>query len=178
MATVIGNNSSEQIVGTDAGDWIRGDGGSDTIDGGSRNDCCLAATTRLEPKCSPDSFASADELALAAPRTHRYFRFQKRETIMQERILTGRIANLVIITVPEFGTRASFRIERSAQCPVFCCVAGDVAREFIAHYCEGDMVAVRGFYEPKPSTAAANTPWAGRFRVRAVRVAEDARLAA
>jgi hypothetical protein len=105
-------------------------------------------------------------------------RHQKWEAIIQERILTGRIANLVIITVPEFGTRASFRIECVAQCPVFCCVAGDVARELIAHYREGDMVAVRGFYEARPSTAAANTPWVGRFRVRAVRVAEDTRLVA
>jgi hypothetical protein len=40
------------------------------------------------------------------------------------------------------------------------------------------MVTVRGIHEPRPSTAAANTPWLGRFRVRAVRVAEDARFAA
>jgi hypothetical protein len=103
---------------------------------------------------------------------------QQRKTTTQERILTGRISNLAITTVPEFGTRASFRIECAPQCSVFCCVADDVARELIAHYCEGDMVALRGFNEPRPSTAAANTPWGGRFRVRAVRVAEDSRLAA
>ena len=98
---------------------------------------------------------------------------QTSRTIVQERILTGRITNLIITTVPEFGTRASFRIECAPQASVFCCVADDVAREFIAHYCEGDMVAVRGFDEPRPSTAAANTPWGGRFHVREARVAED-----
>ena len=97
---------------------------------------------------------------------------------LKERTLTGRIANLVITTVPEFGLRASFRIEGAAQRPVFCCVAGNVAREFVAHYYEGDIVAVRGFDEPRPSTTAANTPWLGRFRVRAVRVPEDVHLAA
>jgi hypothetical protein len=103
---------------------------------------------------------------------------QTRKTTVQERILTGRITDLVITTVPEFGARASFRIEYAAQYSVFCCVADDVTREFIAHYREGDMVAVRGFDEPRPSTAAANIPWGGRFRVREARVAEDARLAA
>jgi hypothetical protein len=103
---------------------------------------------------------------------------QKRKTTVQERILTGRITNVVITTVPEFGTRASFRMECAPQSSVFCCVSDDVAREFIAHYREGDMVAVRGFDEPRPSTAAANTPWGGRFRVREARVAEEARLAA
>jgi hypothetical protein len=103
---------------------------------------------------------------------------QTSRTIVQERILTGRITDLVITTVPEFGARASFRIECPAQCSVFSCIADDVAREFIAHYREGDMVAVRGFDEPRPSTAAANTPWGGRFRVREARVAEYARLAA
>jgi hypothetical protein len=103
---------------------------------------------------------------------------QRRNAITQERILTGRITNLIITTVPEFGTRASFRIECAPQASVFCCIADDVAREFIAHYREGDMVVVRGFDEPRPSTAAANTPWAGRFRVREARVAKDARLAA
>jgi hypothetical protein len=53
-----------------------------------------------------------------------------------------------------------------------------VAREFLAHYFEGDIVAVTGIHEPRPSTAAANTPWSGRFRVRAVRLAEDALFAA
>ena len=97
---------------------------------------------------------------------------------MQERILTGSIANLVIFSLVEFGTRASFKIECGAPSPTVCAVEGNVAWEFIAHYCEGDMVAVRGVDEPRPSTAAVNTPWLGRLRVHAVRVAEDARLAA
>lgn len=93
-------------------------------------------------------------------------------------ILTGRITRLAIFRVPEFGTRASFHIEYTGRPPAICVVSGDVAREFITHYCEGDMVVVRGFHEPKPSTATANTPWRGRFRVRDIRVAEDVRLAA
>jgi hypothetical protein len=97
--------------------------------------------------------------------------------MMQEHSLTGRIAGLVIFKVSEFGTRASFTIEGIGRCPVACAVEGDVAREFIARYCAGDKVALRGIYEPRPSTAAANTPWIARFRVCAVRVAEDARLA-
>ena len=97
---------------------------------------------------------------------------------MQERILTGRIANLAIFSLVEFGTRASFKIECGARSPVICAVEGKLAREFIAHYCEGDMVVVTGVDEPRPATAAANTPWLGRLRVHAVRVAEDARLAA
>jgi hypothetical protein len=95
---------------------------------------------------------------------------------MQEHIFTGRIVSLVIFRVPEFGTRASFTIEGTEGSPVVCAVEGDVAREFISRYCEGDKVAVRGIYEPRPATAAANTPWVARFRVRAVRVAEDAVL--
>jgi hypothetical protein len=97
---------------------------------------------------------------------------------MQEYIFTGRIARLVIFKVPEFGIRASFTVEGAEPCPVVCAVEGDIAREFIARYCEGDKVAVRGIYEPRPSTAAPNTPWVARFRVQAVRIAEDARLAA
>ena len=97
---------------------------------------------------------------------------------MQERSLTGRIANLSIFSLVEFGTRARFKIEDAAQCPVVCAIDGDVARQFIAHYREGDIVTVRGFDEPRPSTAAANTPWLGRFRVRTVRAVEDRRLAA
>jgi hypothetical protein len=65
---------------------------------------------------------------------------------MQERILTGRIARLGVWTLPELGTRASFTIEGTGQPSVFCAVEGDVAREFITHYCEGDIVAVRGFF--------------------------------
>ena len=97
---------------------------------------------------------------------------------MQEHTFTGRIAGLVIFRVPEFGTRARFTVEGAGRSPVVCAVEGDVAREFIAHYCEGDNVTVRGSYEPRPSTAAANTPWVPRYRVRAAQVAEGARLAA
>jgi hypothetical protein len=103
---------------------------------------------------------------------------QTKDVIPSKRMLTGRITDLVITTLTEFGTRASFRIERAGQCPVFCCVDGNVARELIADYCDGDLVALTGFDEPRPSTAAVNTPWPGRFRVRAVRAAEDVRLAA
>ena len=53
---------------------------------------------------------------------------------MQERILTGSIANLVIFSLVEFGTRASFKIECGAPSPTVCAVEGNVAREFIAHY--------------------------------------------
>ena len=96
---------------------------------------------------------------------------------MQEDTFTGRIANLVIFRVTEFGTRAKFTIEHTGRYPVICAVEGDVARELIARYREGDYVTVRGIYEPRPSTAAANTPWVPRYRVRAVQVAEDIRLA-
>ena len=95
-----------------------------------------------------------------------------------QRVLTGRIVNLVVFSLVEFGTRASFKIEGIAQCPVLCAVDGDLARNFIVHYREGDIVVVSGFDEPQPSTAAANTPWSGRFRVRDIRVAEDIHLAA
>ena len=104
--------------------------------------------------------------------------FQKRDMISPQRMLTGRVTDLVITTVTEFGTRASFRIECAGQCSMFCCVEGNTARELIAHYCDGDWLAVTGFDEPRPSTASANTPWPGRFRVRAVRAAEEVRLAA
>jgi hypothetical protein len=97
---------------------------------------------------------------------------------MQEHTFTGRIASLVIFRVPEFGTRARFTIEDTGRSPILCAVEGNVAREFVACYCEGDNVTVRGIYEPRPSTAAANTPWVARFRVLAVQVAEDTRLAA
>ena len=85
---------------------------------------------------------------------------------MQEHTFTGRIAGLVIFRVTEFGTRARFKVEDMGRSPVVCAVEGDVAREFIAHYCEGDKVTVRGIYEPRPSTAAANTLWVPRYRVR------------
>jgi hypothetical protein len=97
---------------------------------------------------------------------------------MQEHTFTGRIASLVIFRVPEFGTRARFTIEDTGRDPVVCAVEGDIAREFIAHFCEGVTVTVKGIYEPRPSTAAAGTPWVPRYRVRAVQVAEDTRLAA
>jgi len=97
---------------------------------------------------------------------------------MQEHTFTGRIAGLVIFRMPEFGTRARFKVEDRGWSPVVCAVEGDVAREFIARYREGDRVTVRGIYEPRPSTAAANTPWVPRYHVRAVQFAEDTRLAA
>jgi hypothetical protein len=96
---------------------------------------------------------------------------------MQEHTFTGRIAGLVIFRVPEFGTRARFKVEDMGRSPVVCAVEGDVAREFIARYRAGDEVTVRGIYEPRPSTAA-NTPWVPRYRVRAVQFAEATRLAA
>jgi hypothetical protein len=96
----------------------------------------------------------------------------------QECILAGRIARLAIFSVPEFGARASFHLECAGRPHAVCAVAGDIARDFIGHYCEGDVVVVSGFHEPRPSTAAANTPWVGRFRVRDIRIAEDVRLAA
>jgi hypothetical protein len=96
---------------------------------------------------------------------------------MQEHTFTGRIASLVVFRVPEFGTRARFTIEDTGRYSVVCAVEGDVAREFIARFCAGDNITVRGIYEPRPSTAAANTPWVPRYRVRAVQVAEDIRLA-
>ena len=97
---------------------------------------------------------------------------------MQEHIFIGRVANVVIFRVPEFGPRVRFAIEVAGQHPVSCAAEGDLARDFIAHYAEGDEVVVRGIYEPRPSTAAANTPWVARFRVRAVHIAEEARLVA
>ena len=97
---------------------------------------------------------------------------------MQEHTFTGRITGLVIFRVPEFGIRARFKFEDTGRSPVVCAVEGDVAREFIARYREGDEVTVTVIYEPRPSTAAANTLWVPRYRVRAVQVAQDTRLAA
>ena len=96
----------------------------------------------------------------------------------QECTLTGRITRLAVFTVPEFGTRASFIIECAGRRPTVCGIAGDFAREFIAHYGEGDAVALKGVHESRPSTAAAKTPWAGRLRVLDVRVAKHALIAA
>lgn len=92
---------------------------------------------------------------------------------MQEHIHTGRIAGLVIFRVPEFGARASFTIEGTGRSSIVCAVEGDVAREFITRYCEGDEVSVRGIYEPRPSTASANSPWVSRFRIRAAQLAKE-----
>src|SRR5262249_9302723 len=97
---------------------------------------------------------------------------------MQEHTITGRIVRLAIFTVPEFGTRASFTVDETGRLPVDCAAEGDVARDFIGNYSEGDEIVVRGVYEPRPSTAAANTPWVPRFRPYDVRLSEDARLAA
>jgi hypothetical protein len=91
--------------------------------------------------------------------------------------LEAGITGLQIFRVPEFDTRASFKLECREQCAVVCCVAGNVARELVVICREDDIVTVRGVYEPRPSTAASNTPWAGRFRVRALRVLESARIA-
>ena len=92
-------------------------------------------------------------------------------TVMEQReqILIGCVKQLRVFTVPEFGTRASFVLERSKHDPVDCCVADRVARAFIAGYREGDIVAVSGTFEPRPSTASSKTPWTGRFRVRSLR---------
>jgi hypothetical protein len=97
---------------------------------------------------------------------------------MQEHSVTGRIVRLAIFSVPEFGTRASFTIDEAGRLPVVCALEGDVARKFIGHYSEGDKVVVKGVYEPRPSTAAANCSWVARFRVRDVRVSEEALFAA
>ena len=97
---------------------------------------------------------------------------------MQEHTVAGRIVRLAVFTVSEFGTRASFTIDEPGRLPVVCAAEGDVAREFIANYSECDNVVVKGVYEHRPSTAAANSPWVARFRVRDVRVSENARLAA
>jgi hypothetical protein len=98
--------------------------------------------------------------------------------MMHEQFLIGRITGLQIFKVPEFGTRACFRLQCSGQYSVICGVAGDVAREFVTYYREGDIIAVKGIYEPRPSTASSKTLWAGRFRVRALRVAEAIGVAA
>jgi hypothetical protein len=97
---------------------------------------------------------------------------------MRDHIFTGHIAGLVIFSVPEFGMRARFTIEDVGRASVVCAVEGDVAREFIAHYSEGDRVVVRGIYEPRPSTAADDTPSVARFRVCDIRIAEDTRFVA
>ena len=91
---------------------------------------------------------------------------------MHEHLLSGRIVNLRIFNVPDFGTRASFKLECPGRDPVTCAVAGDVAREFVTGYRDGDIVAVTGTFEARPSTAASQTPWSDRLRVRAVHALE------
>ena len=97
---------------------------------------------------------------------------------MQNHVLVGRITGLRLFSVPEFGTRASFKLECGVRGSVTCAVEGDVAREFLSYCREGDRVTVTGIDEPRPATASFNTPWSGRFRVRALRVLESASLAA
>ena len=92
--------------------------------------------------------------------------------MMQEHLLIGRITRLRIFKVPEFGTRASFSLERLGHGAVTCSVAGDVAREFVNFCREGDFVAVNGLNEPRPSTASPKCLWAGRFRVCTFRALE------
>jgi hypothetical protein len=98
--------------------------------------------------------------------------------MLHEHFLIGRITGLRIFKVPEFGTRASFKLECPGQGSVTCAVAGDVAREFVAYYREGDIVAVTGTAEARPSTASSQTPWAGRLRVRTLHVPEVVWVAA
>lgn len=96
---------------------------------------------------------------------HQYIR--REQTIQQ--VYIGCITRLRIFTVTEFGTRASFVLERRRQEPVDCCVDGLVARAFIASYRDGDNVAVSGTFEPRPSTASSKTPSTRRFRVHSLR---------
>ena len=49
---------------------------------------------------------------------------------MREHLLSGRIVNLRIFNVPDFGTRASFKLECPERHPVTCAVA----REFVTCY--------------------------------------------
>ena len=44
---------------------------------------------------------------------------------MQERTFTGRIANLAIFSLVEFGTRARFNIECGVRSPIVCAVEGN-----------------------------------------------------
>ena len=88
---------------------------------------------------------------------------------MGERFIVGRIAGLQFFSVPQFGTRACFRLECPGPDFVPCCVAGDVARELVASYFDGNLIAVNGDYEPRPSTASPMTPWSPRFCVHVLR---------
>jgi len=96
---------------------------------------------------------------------------------MEDCVLSGRITNLSIFNVPEFGLRASFKIERLGQRSIVCAIAGDAARKFVLSYRQGDIAVISGTHEPRPSTASVNTPWAGRFRVRTVQLASVAGIA-
>ena len=58
-----------------------------------------------------------------------------------------------------------------------CAVAGEVAWKFVGNYRDGDIVVASGVHEPRPSTAALNTSWNGRFRVRTVCAASRIELA-
>ena len=93
-------------------------------------------------------------------------------------VVVGRIAGLQIFSVPQFGTRASFRLEWPGQDSVTCRVDGDVARELVASYFEGDVIAVKGAYEPRPSTASPKAPWIPRFCIQALCGPEAVGLAA
>ena len=63
---------------------------------------------------------------------------------MQNHVLAGRITGLRVFSVPEFGTRASFKLECRERGPVTCAVEGDVAREFLSYCREGDWVTLTG----------------------------------
>jgi len=93
-------------------------------------------------------------------------------------VVVGRIAGLQIFSVPQFGTRASFRLEWPGQDSVTCRVDGDVARELVASHFEGGVIAVKGAYEPRPSTASPKTPWIPRFCIQALCGPEAVGLAA
>jgi hypothetical protein len=95
--------------------------------------------------------------------------------MIKEHFLVGRIAGLRVLWVPEFGTRASFRLQYLRECLVTCCVAGALARELVllrGRYGGGERC-----YEPRRSTASPKTPWAGRFRVRDLHIANPASIA-
>jgi hypothetical protein len=99
----------------------------------------------------------------------------RQEVTISEHHLVGRIAALAIVSVPEFGTRASFTLEHAGRAPVHCVAFGTVAAAFLAgRHREGDTIAVTGVPEPRPATASSATPWTGRLRVRAAAAAVTA----
>ena len=67
---------------------------------------------------------------------------------MEYCFFSGRIVDLSLFNVPEFGLRASFKIERPGQASIVCAVSGEVAHKFIGRYREGDVVVVGGVREP------------------------------